>query len=131
MPSYLQLFFFCSCQNQCGFFYLPVCFYMHFCCHGSSQCCLSLHLMRLEEFTGALFFPLASITAALAAFRLLSCSSSFRCLLLWVPKWRAEGQVISLDLILAPPPSLILTICGVSEHINLYHNHLRNSVLPG
>lgn len=28
------------------------------------------------------------------------------------------------------PPSLILTICEVSEHINLYHNCLRGSGLP-
>lgn len=76
------------------------------------------------------FLPLASITAALAAFGLLCCRRSFTCLLLWFPKWRAEDQVTSPDLTLAPTPSLILTICEVSEHINLYHNCLRGSGLP-
>ncbi len=65
-----------------------------------------------------------SVTAATAASGLLHCSSSFTCLLLCFPKWRAEGRVISLDLVLAPPPWLIHTICGMSGHINLYHNHL-------
>lgn len=75
---------------------------------------------------GSTFFSVASITAAVADSGLLHCSSSsFTCLLLWFPKWQAEGQVISLDLVLAPSPWLIHTICGMSEHINLYHNHFR------
>ena len=79
---------------------------------------------------GSTFSSGASITAAVAASGLLHCSSSLACLLLWFPKWRAEGQVISLDLSLAPPPHLIHAICVMSEHINLYHNHLRAPDLP-
>ena len=79
---------------------------------------------------GSTFSSVASITAAVAASGLLHCSSSFTCLLLWFPKWQAEGQVISVDLVLAPPPWLIHTICGMSEHINLYHNCFRAPDLP-
>ncbi|TKS70294.1 Glypican-5 Secreted glypican-5 [Collichthys lucidus] len=60
---------------------------------------------------GSTFSSVASITASVAVSGLLLCSSSssgcssssFTCLLLWFPKWQAEGQVISLDLVLAPP----------------------------
>lgn len=79
---------------------------------------------------GSTFSSWASITAAVAASGLLRCSSSLACLLFWFPKWRAEGQVISLDLSPAPPPHLIHTIFVMSEHINLYHNHLRAPDLP-
>lgn len=73
---------------------------------------LSVLLICLDDEIRAVyrstFSSVASITAALAAFGLLhgsssSSSSSFTCLLLWFPKWQAEGQVISFDLMLAPP----------------------------
>lgn len=73
------------------------------------------------------FFP--RIAAAAAACGLRSCSR-FACLSRWCPRWKAEGQVTPLDLMLAPLPWLIHTICGLSEHINLLGNSFGAQSFP-
>lgn len=62
-----------------------------------------------------------------AAFR---CCSRFACESRWCPRCKAEGQVAPLDLMLAPLPWLIHTICGLSEHINLLGNSFRAQSSP-
>lgn len=52
----------------------------------------------------------------------LWCCSRFACVSRWCPRCKAEGQVTPLDLMLAPLPWLIHTICGLSEHIYLLGN---------
>lgn len=127
--SYLQNSFLLYFKINAAF-NVPVCFFVHLCCHGFSYSCLSLRMMRLEQFST--FFSVALVTAALATSGFLQRSGcSFPCLhvLLCSCKLQAEGQGISVDLTLASPPSLILAICWMSELINLYHNHLRASDL--
>ncbi|CAB1435908.1 unnamed protein product [Pleuronectes platessa] len=63
-----------------------------------------------------------SVTAAGAVSGLFHCRSSsssssrFANLFLWFPEWRTEGQVISLELELAPPPTNSHHLWGVRTH---------------
>lgn len=61
-------------------------------------------LDEIRPVYGSTLSAAASITAAAAASGLLHRNSSSTRLLLWFPRWQAEGQVTSLDLVLAPPP---------------------------